>query len=238
MPGFRYCVLNDTTHCEPAGLGIGRSFHGGFDRCGSPSLAPGSQYRLAFVTADTYQATSAAIATYNNDVGIDVSASPTLSALGATWSDIGSTEATNVMTNITADPGVPVYDLEGNLIASDASSMFSPNPLLNPIQFDEDGVNPTSFGDLYVWTGTRTSGDTFVGLALGDSTVLQGSWSSTVNWIQDTAAPNTSLFSLYGLSSALTVPSPAPEPSTAAMGAMGCALAVFARRRRNPGSLK
>src|ERR1039458_6718552 len=36
-----------------------------------PSLAPGSQYRLVFVTADTYTATSSSITDYNNDVNTD-----------------------------------------------------------------------------------------------------------------------------------------------------------------------
>jgi hypothetical protein len=47
-------------------------------------LAPGSQYRLAFVTADGYPATSANIATYNNEVNAEANPVAALAALGTT----------------------------------------------------------------------------------------------------------------------------------------------------------
>src|ERR1035441_11041870 len=56
------------------------------------SLAPGSQYRLVFVTADTYTATSSNIAVYNTDVNNEANTIAALAALGTTWTVIGSTE--------------------------------------------------------------------------------------------------------------------------------------------------
>src|SRR5580698_717465 len=82
-------------------------------------LAPGSQYRLVFVTADAYNAESSNISLYNDDVNNEANAVPGLAALGATWRVLGSTASISAIRNIGAGSNVPIYDLEGDLIASD-----------------------------------------------------------------------------------------------------------------------
>src|ERR1035438_1081720 len=123
-----------------------------------PSLAPGSQYRLVFVTADTYTATSSSITDYNNDVNTEAAASA-LAALGTTWLDIGSTATVNAIDNIGIDSGVPIYDLEGNLVANDAGTgvggLIESNPILSPIMFTELGTYLYTL----VWTGSTWEGD-------------------------------------------------------------------------------
>ena len=123
-----------------------------------PSLAPGSQYRLVFVTDDFYTATSANINDYNTDVNNEANSVFALAALGTTWLDIGSTFAVNAIFNIGIDAGVPIYDLEGNLVAIDAGNeaggLFT-LAILSPITYSEGGAVLAT----HVWTGTLPIGD-------------------------------------------------------------------------------
>ena len=80
-------------------------------------LPAGTQYRLVFVTADTTNATSTNIATYNTFVTNEADASAALLALGATWTVIGSTATTDAITNI-GTPTAAVYNLAGLEVAS------------------------------------------------------------------------------------------------------------------------
>ena len=75
-----------------------------------PGLAPGSQYRLAFETADTYNAESSSIGVYNSEVNTEADAVAALAALGTTWLVIGSTDAVFASDNIGFQAGVPIYD--------------------------------------------------------------------------------------------------------------------------------
>jgi hypothetical protein len=188
-------------------------------------LAPGSQYRLVFVTADTYTATSSSITDYNNDVNTEAAASA-LAALGTTWLDIGSTATVNAIDNIGIDSGVPIYDLEGNLIANDAG-----NPIFSPIMFTELGTYLYTL----VWTGSTWEGDTSAGSALGDpGDVIYGvdGLTNDHQWITAgfDSPSDGALNGLYGISEVLTVPSATPEPSTTAMVILAGALTFFARR--------
>src|ERR1019366_5978282 len=77
-------------------------------------LAPGSQYRLVFVTNGAYTASSANISTYNTDIANEVALIPQLAALSATWTAIGSTESVSAATNIgLSAPTVGIYLLDG-----------------------------------------------------------------------------------------------------------------------------
>src|ERR1035438_6768697 len=77
-------------------------------------LAPGSQYRLVFVTAETtYQALDSNIADYNAEVSLEANSVTALLDLGTTWRVIGSTSSVNAITNIGSDPNVPIYNLDG-----------------------------------------------------------------------------------------------------------------------------
>ena len=85
-------------------------------------LNPGDQYRLAFVTSTTRDATSSNIADYNAFVTAAANSVPQFVALGTTWHAIGSTAAVaardNTNTNFTVNPsGQPIYNLKGTLLS-------------------------------------------------------------------------------------------------------------------------
>jgi hypothetical protein len=121
-------------------------------------LTPGEPYRLVFVTADTYTAPSTSISYYNGVVNAEADSVAALEVLKTTWLGIGSTSTVNAIDNTGADPGVPIYDLNGDLIAADATTgtngLFS-GSLLQPISYDEINASPENY---YVWTGTTTAG--------------------------------------------------------------------------------
>jgi hypothetical protein len=198
-------------------------------------LAPGSQYRLVFVTAELYTAESSNIADYNNAVNNDANTIAALAALGATWLDIGSTATVNAIDNIGVDSGVPIYDLEGNLVANDAGTeaggMFN-GAISVPISTNENGGIEANL----VWTGTDAfTGLGYAGYPLGSpsyegQTVFGWSSADTSHWATFDVEPQTVPYSLYGISGILTVPA-VPEPSSLGMAIGGAALMYIARRR-------
>jgi MYXO-CTERM domain-containing protein len=203
-----------------------------------PGLAPGSQYRLAFVTDDPYHATSSNIAVYNSDVNTEADSVLALDALGTTWLAIGSTATVNAIDNIGIDSGVPIYNLEGQLIADDASA--GPNGLfasttpstIDNFVYTESGTNQ---GGAPVWTGTGSDGRSYGSYALGSTDVVFGTAgvSRPGGWIEGEDIQAFLGFDLYAISDPLTVPpgSPTPEPTTTAMAVAALALAFAARRR-------
>jgi hypothetical protein len=194
-------------------------------------LTPGSQYRLVFVTVDSYQATSTSIADYNTDVTNEANTAAALAALATTWTVIGSTESVDAITDIGSDPGVPIYDLLDSLIGNDATAnaggLFS-GSIFSPIDVNELGL--AYAGE--AWTGSTSSG-------LGDPTYYFGApqvrlgnaGSTDSGWITLGVAPAPSGFALYSISGVLTVPAAVPEPRTTLMMALGGALLIGARRR-------
>jgi len=192
-------------------------------------LAPGSPYILVFVTNDTYTATSTAIGTYNAEVNTEANGIAALAALMTTWSAIGSTSSVNAIDNIGSNPGVPIYDLNGDLIAADdtLAGLFS-GSLLNPINIDENGDTLNNF----VWTGSLSDGTAWVGHALGPGGPDFGdSSSSGSHWITYATTTSGASESLYAISGVLTT-APVPEPSTLAMMALGGAILLLAGSRK------
>jgi hypothetical protein len=199
-------------------------------------LSPGNQYRLVFVTADGYTATDADLADYNTFVNTEANASP-LAALGATWYDIGSTESDSANVNVPADPSIPIYNLAGQLVATDGASapggIFS-GDIMNPIDYDENGNVEFSV----VWTGSLADGSTAGNVAIGDQDAETGASQSTNNWLYTNSLYFYAFpYALYGISSVLTVPaSPTPEPSTTILMALGGAILISAMRRKRRAS--
>ena len=197
-----------------------------------PGLSPGSQYRLVFVTTDLYTASSTSITVYNNDVNSEANAISALDALGTTWLAIGSTSTVNAIDNVGIDAGIPIYDLEGQLVAADASTaaggLFS-GSLLALIQTDGGEAASNAF----IWTGTLPDGQAALGYQLGlsPSPVEVGEPGFLGSaWIASgPSLPDITQLPLYGISGILTVPT--PEPSTISMVIAAGALTIFARRR-------
>jgi hypothetical protein len=200
------------------------------------SLAPGSQYRLVFATAETYMAVSADIATYNNEVSVEADGVAELNVLGTTWADIGSTSSVNAITNIglsdPSDNDIPIYNLAGQLVAdgdtADAGGIFSGaiDALIDIDELGGIGVNT------YAWTGTQGNGTSDPLYELGGlsgSSVIGNENASDSSLLNDGASSQFNLGPLYAISGVLTVAT--PEPATTGMVLAGVAIMVFARKR-------
>lgn len=179
-----------------------------------PGLNPGDQYRLAFVTSNSYRATTPVIHEYNLYVQDTASSVLELAALNTVWFAIASTPGPatdardNTGTNPYVEPDVPIYNLAGQLIANDNYDLWD-GELLNPILYTELG---TASSAQFVWTGTMPDGS--VGLPLGDAwglaTVGNPHFADPV-WIDFMPQHTDELNALYGISGPLTAPVPLPS---------------------------
>jgi len=200
-------------------------------------LSPGDQYRLAFVTSTTRDATSSNIVDYNAHVTAAAAAVPELLALGTTWNAIGSTIDIDARDNTGTNPllsvGVPIYRLDGVEVAENNADLWDGSPAA-PISTTEFGTNFTS---AMVWTGTATDGTALPAYTnqLGSGNALNGypmvhppvtayQWTMYYSPIGSTEQG-----AIYAISGVLTV---VPEPSTYVLAAMGLATLALVRRRR------
>ena len=201
-------------------------------------LPPGSQYQILFVTSGGTTASSSNIATYNSFVTQEADQSPTLAALGATWTAVAST-ATFSASSAYTTTNAPVYDTQGHLLEPNYGSLFTDDNCLGP-SFTQTGVEEED----YVWTGywlpNGTLGSNYPGHTLGTSDPIVGFNYEYLPdkpqaWLcQDDTGKNAQE-PLYAISSPITV---VPEPSTLALliaGAVG--LIGVVSRRRMPASL-
>jgi hypothetical protein len=206
-------------------------------------LAPGSQYQLIFVTADTRRADSADIGSYNSFVTAEAGLNPSLPQ-GVTWNAVASSLTGPTEAILNAPSGVfvgniPVYNTMGREV-SDGSGygIYGPlsgtgAPLLNPVGFDQFGSLSTA-GGLFnlVWTGSLDNGrgDTYL---LGASEGMTGNpFEVGTGWLKTGNQRNRDeVYPLYALSSPITVP--VPEPSSLILLAIGAlCMAGMARMRR------
>jgi len=147
-------------------------------------LNPGDKYRLAFVTRDMTPALSSDIATYDAFVTAQADEIADLVNLETTWRVIGSTPTISAKFHTGTDNtppginGVPIYRLDGALIATDYDDLWD-GSLQNPLQIAQDGSLVVSWGS---WTGTRTFGRAIPGDELGaaDLTVVDGALAASV----------------------------------------------------------
>ena len=143
-----------------------------------PSLTPGSQYRLVFVTSGTRNATSTNIADYNQFVNNAAQASTNLNTALTTagltpsainWTAIGSTATVNARVNTatqTTDPSVPIYRVDGAQFETGNVNLWDSTKVrLSSLNITELGNSPTNF---FVYTGTNSNGTTSSN-ELGDS---------------------------------------------------------------------
>jgi hypothetical protein len=158
--------------------------------------------------------------------------------LDTTWTVIGSTPSVNAIDNIGQDPGVPIYNTAGLLVADDATTssggLFS-GSVLTPIDYDENGaLNP-----VFTFTGTDANGVAsyaplgpgdygYYGALLGISTFTDSEW---VQYTVGSSGCDSCSNSLYVISGILTVP--APEPSAAVLVSLGGAILLLALKRRH-----
>ena len=204
-------------------------------------LLPGEQYRLAFVTITTRDATSSNIADYNSFVTTAANSVPQLTALGTTWTAIASTASVNADDNTNTNPGVsagvPIYNLGGALVAINNQALWGTvvpqegagPPLSAPIWIDERGDPPFQTG---VWTGTSPYGTARSPLGSVGTPTFGLNTKKDSNWISfgegGTPPPDQNLYAISGV---LTVPT--PEPSTMVLACLAAAgLTIVAIRKR------
>jgi hypothetical protein len=205
------------------------------------SLNPGDQYRLAFVTSTTRDATSADIADYNSFVTGVANTQPLLVGLGTSWNVIGSTfvpdGGTDARTNTATDPtpagdnGLPIFLLNDTKLVDHYDDLWD-GSIDVPFNIDENGDAVS--GSIRVWTGTRPDGGTTHpnghNRAFGSGVPHTAAVNTTgQGWITGTNLVANQLHPMYAMSGVLTV----PEPSSfllISIGAIG--LIGFGRRRR------
>ncbi len=211
-------------------------------------LLPGEQYRLAFVSSTTRDATSSLISDYDTHVLNAANAVTELAALGTTWQVIGSTSSVDAIVHTGTDVGpgstVPIYSLIGTRLADDGLDLWD-SELDNALNVDENGI---MVGSVFPWTGscsdgTRAYWDGVVGgdgacsaspeieffLGLGDGDVAsfdpaaQGDAQLVTGggWVLAKGVATTRESPLYALSGVLTVP--VPEPGTSPLLAIAFA---------------
>ena len=191
-----------------------------------PGLNPGDQYRLVFVTDGTRDATSTNIDDYNKFVTNEVTGSPLATALTAagfnlgtiTWKAIGSTDSVAARDNTGTNPsstGVPIYLIDGNRVANNNADLWD-GSILTGI----DRTPQESVGFFFVWSGTSDDGTVSAwGGALGSNVTIVGVAGAFLGsgWINESVKSGSEVYQFYGISTVLTVPTPAvtvPEPSS------------------------
>lgn len=199
-----------------------------------PVFAPGTKYRLAFVTNGTTPATSTNIGTYDTFVTNAANAVPVLAALGATWEVLGSTAADNVKTHTGVDDtpagpnGVPIYllDAANTKIADNYDDVWD-NTLDAPFDVTELG---TVLSSGIAWTGTFSDGTTAPTQPLGAADVRRGDIKLNFAglWVSGGFTSNDASNHLYAVSEELTA---VPEPSTFLLLLGGVVLLGYAWRR-------
>ncbi|MBD2620392.1 PEP-CTERM sorting domain-containing protein [Microcystis flos-aquae FACHB-1344] len=196
-------------------------------------LNPGDQYRLVFVTDGTRDATSTNIDDYNkfvtNDArggtpGIDTALDVALNAAGFNpntieWKAIGSTDSVAARDNTGTNPsstGVPIYLIDGNRVANNNADLWD-GSILTGI----DRTPQESVGFFFVWSGTSDDGTVgCCGGELGSNVAIVGVAIAGVlgsGWINESGKSGSEEYRFYGISTVLTVPTPAvtvPEPSS------------------------
>ncbi len=203
------------------------------------ALSPGDEYRLAFVTTDSRDATSTGIGDYNAFVSGVAEAVTELDDLGTTWTAIASTTSVDARVNTGTLPsfgggslGVPIYRLDNQLFAADYDSLWS-GDLEKSLRIAETG---SARAETSVWTGTLPSGFRILSTVLGTSFPFFGiNNRSDGNWIRAGASISQGTeLPMYALSGVLSVsPANVPEPGTLILFGVGLAgLAAVRRRHR------
>lgn len=215
-------------------------------------LDPGDEYRLAFVTSTTRDATSTDIGDYNDFVTLAATSQTELDALGADWTAIASTADVDARDNTSTVPGtdgpdgIPIYLLNDTRLADDYADLWDIT-IIVPLNVTEAGVVwivPSGVPGT-VWSGSRFDG-TQDGYPLGTVSGAYGprtgshfvgsEWNYWINYYNASAS---TLLSFYSISSVLTVPLPATisEPGTLILFSFGLALIAVAQwRTRDTGS--
>lgn len=197
-------------------------------------LAPGSQYQLIFVTADTIVGSYGTEAPYNAFVNSQAALGVSSGLPSTSWTAITSTADGTKASDNAPWLGLPVYNTQGIQVNLPAQSLYA-GSVFSPVRYDQYGQDPPI--PTATWTGSTALGDPNVPLgsqdihsvidpfALAAST---GIFTATggIAWLQAqfNFFPQYSSHPVYALSSALVV----PEPGTLTL--IGSALVLLGGR--------
>jgi hypothetical protein len=184
-----------------------------------PSLAPGSQYRLVFVTDGKIASTSANISTYNTFAASEAALSPNLVSLNSSWRAVASTATVSAKANTSTDSvvsaGVPIYALDGSLVADNYVGFWSGTlrRTININQFGTPRIKPAGT-NLSVWTGTTSGGERPPGgtpytpwaLGQGNTVVVGNSSHTNFGWASIGLETSGILNPIYAISDILVAP--------------------------------
>ena len=189
-------------------------------------LNPGDQYRLVFVTCGTTQAFSDDMRYYNDFVTDEASVVPELTALNTTWSAIASTPYWDVQSNTNTevgpngDEGYPIFNLQGELLATTNAEFWTPSTKINV------GIAIDPYGRVlapdYAWTGTDEIGHGAGPLGCGCGRSMYGvfGWEGT-SWVAEGTWPQDATYHLYAMSGILLVSQPVPAPTSLVLFSSG-----------------
>jgi len=195
-----------------------------------PSLNPGDEYRLIYITNGARSGASALLSDYDAFVTADAAAISILAALGTTWQIIGSAGGVwardHTNTNPASGSGVPIFNLAGLNVANNNADLW--DGTIN--NFNTDATGGAVSGRLL--SGTDSLGQGFSGpLGVNGMDYASNANGTDFSWIAQ-AAPGVSqndVYRMYGISGVLTA---VPEPGSAALLGLGTLL-LAARRRRS-----
>mgnify|MGYP006908201847 CR=1 FL=1 len=199
-------------------------------------LNPSDEYRLAFITSQTRNATSGNIADYNSFVTNVANTHSALSNLGTTWKAIASTSSihakdntgTNFIVDYPNNIGVPIYLLDGiTKIADDNVDLWNDGTIDSPLDVNEAGVEVRATD---VWTGSNQFGNALFPLGvIAPSPRVGRSDTAGTQWMSLGQSSASLSYPLYALSEVLTV---IPEPSSLLL--VGCLGSLIACGRIRP----
>jgi hypothetical protein len=190
-----------------------------------------TDYRLAFVTDGVTDGTSSVVGTYNSFVATEAATDASLP--NTTWTAIAGTPGVSAASNVSCgsvcNNNVPIYLVDGTLVARSTASLFS-NGLLGNI--NEDGKGAAVSVLAMEWVGSNMDGTAAPGHELG--TFIPDSYFLFFGDAVFPSFTNSTEMQLFGLSGELEVAAAVPEPSTWAMMLLGFAGAGFMAYRRKP----
>jgi hypothetical protein len=194
-----------------------------------------------FVTDSTTNATSDDITYYNSIVQNEADAILELASLNLTWTAIASTPTVDARDNTGTNPitssGVPIYTLQGLIIADDNSDLWD-HSIQNGINISPTGADLTG---VRPWSGSARNGISIptdsLGYPLNDDTVVGEAGQTNAGWIHRGLSNQTFLRPLFGISTPITVQAPTvPEPGAITLMTIGLVgLGGYSyRRKRKP----